>query len=133
MRYRLLKDSEWSDYETLFKKIFGYWDSNQRPHYVILAEREDGVIGFVSLTRTHVDTCYLQYAGILKEDRGKQQWNLLEGALNEFKKIGVKYVVARVHNKNHASLIVALKMGWTVIGFRSTTEDKSLVEIIKEI
>lgn len=131
IKFQILEDKDFNTYVELFKNIFGYWDNNQRPNYIIAGLVNDTPVGFASFIRTHIDTVYLQYCGVLKEQRGRTYWKLLAGAIDQFPET-TKYVVCRISNKNTSALIIALKHGFKIIGFRSTTQDDSLVELIKE-
>jgi len=121
------------EYETIHNRIF----SENKTHIPAIYYKvyENGEYkGFVSGYLHDLITFYIQRIGIVDLFKGKKQSEGLANAIWEhLKKEGFKFLMGTVETNNIPTIIVALKTGFIINGFRVDTGGKQYVEIIKEL
>jgi len=128
---RILTPEEINDtYSTIYKSIFGISPTNQIPRTVIVQEKDDKVIGFVSGYLIDTETFYLAWGGtVSKFVQARKFWKESEAT---FKEHGVKWFQTTVENINTQWQRVLMGMGWIPFGVKATG-GKLYIEYFKEL
>ena len=128
---RILTPEEINDqYPIIFKKIFKDYPVNQIPRTVIVQEKDNEIIGFVSGYLIDKETFYLAWGGtVSKFVQAKKFW--MEGE-TLFKEHGVKWFQTNVENTNTQWQRVLMGMGWIPFGIKATG-GKLYIEYFKEL
>ena len=105
-------------YPVIFEKIFKVPPTNQIPRTVLVQEKDDEIIGFVSGYLIDTETFYMAWGGtVSKFVQAKKFWD--EGELT-FKEHGVKWFQTNVENTNTQWQRVLMGMGWIPFGIKAT-------------
>jgi len=128
---RILTPEEINDtYSTIYKSIFGISPVNQIPRTVIVQEKDDKVIGFVSGYLIDRETFYMAWGGtVSKFVQAKKFW--VEGEAL-FKEHGVKWFQTNIENTNTQAQRLLMGMGWIPFGVKATG-GKLYIEYFKEL
>jgi len=117
-------------YPVIFEKIFKAPPINQIPRTVIVQEKDDEIIGFVSGFLINTETFYMAWGGtVSKFVQAKKFW--VEGEAF-FKEHGVKWFQTNVENINTQWQRVLMGMGWIPFGVKATG-GKLYIEYFKEL
>jgi len=131
MRFERFLYNECKDYLEIHNEIFPE-DPMHIPAIIYKGYLKDKYLGFFSGYLHDRITFYIQKIGIPKELRNKK---LSRDIVNEIwsylKSEGFRFLMGTVQNTNIPTLIVALKTGWIIHGYRTATDGKQYVEIIK--
>ena len=118
---RLLKRYSIKDvsgnYFEAFQSVFGEWTlQGNCPSEVYFGYEDDQLVGFLSGYPLSLNTWYIQRAGFIKNERNKfSNLNRIIFALNEIHKDWPCLIIL-VDNNDIKALVVALKMGFKIIG-----------------
>jgi len=128
---RILTPKEINDtYPTIYKSIFGISPTNQIPRTVIVQEKDDKIVGFISGYLIDKETFYMAWGGsVSKFVNSKKSWNEMEGF---FKEHGVKWFQTNVQNTNTQCQRILMGIGWIPFGIKATG-GKLYIEYFKEL
>ncbi len=120
-------------YYQLHNEIFDY-DPIHIPSIVYVGFEDKNYIGFMSGYLHNAVTFYVQKTGIPERHRNHKLSKILLNELWEhLRQEGFTALLALVQNVNTPALIMALKTGWLIYGYRVTREGEQYVEILKEL
>ena len=122
---RFFSPEEMHSYKYLFIRCFGYWDNKHTPEIVAVMELDRDPIAFLSGRWNSKDLFYIQYCGVVPEQRIKNASLFLTEGL---KLIGAAGFTTYTPNDNQPAMKVLLNLGFRVIGIRFTEDRKILVE-----
>jgi len=122
------------DYVEIHNEIFPE-DPAHIPAVVYKAHKEDGeYFGFWSGYLHDRATFYIQRIGIPERFRnGKLSKKIVTAIWDHLKGEGFKFLMGTIEAKNIPPIIVALKTGWLIHGFRVSSDGTQHIEIIKEL
>ena len=115
-------------YPVVFEKVFGYWQPNQFPQHVIVAMREDELIGFASGFYTHQDVFHIQYVGLAPDHRGRGMTRLFN---NVEQHMPARIYTAHIPQGNVIPQRYLLGNGYYVMGIRAV-DGILYIEFMKE-
>lgn len=123
-------------FHAMHKEVFGR-DAlpQERPSTLWLFRSEDEVVGFMSGYATDAMTFYVQRIGATPAFRQKR-WlyrELYRQIEEPLKKAGVRYLTGTIRADNPAPLVVALRTGWVVHGYKVNTNGAQYVQVIKDL
>lgn len=130
---RFLYEDCKSWYHQLHNEIFDP-DSLHIPAIVYVGFEDKNYIGFMSGYLHDARTFYVQKTGIPERHRNhKLSKELLNEIWERIRQDGFTALLGLVQNINTPTLIMALKSGWRVYGYRVSVDGKQYVEILKEL
>jgi len=131
MEYRLVETTK-EEFDGLHKLVFGNIDPNMHPPIVIVAMQDKELIGFISGYFHNLNTFYIQALGIVPAHQKKGHARFFKEATAAILEGDVRYLMGWINAKDNVTLRIALSNGFHIMGTRTTTKGKLLVEIIKE-
>jgi len=128
---RVLTPEETNEiYPIIFEKIFKVHPTNHIPRTVVVQEKDDEIIGFVSGYLIDTETFYMAWGGtVSKFVQARKFWEEGEAL---FKEHGVKWFQTNVENINTQWQRVLMGMGWIPFGVKATG-GKLYIEYFKEL
>jgi len=117
-------------YPIIFEKIFKVSPTNQIPRTVLVQEKDNEIIGFVSGYLIDRETFHLAWGGTVS--KFVQSRNLWKESEVIFKEHGVKWFQTFVENINTQWQRVLMGMGWIPFGVKATG-GKLYIEYFKEL
>lgn len=136
MTLKLIKEiitPENTEYREIHNQIFPSDDYHSTSVYYKCFENDE-YKGFLSGYFHSLNTFYIQRIGIIELFKGtKQSERLANFIWDEIKKEGIRFLMGTIETGNIPTIIVALKTGFIIHGFRVDTGGKQYVEIIKEL
>ena len=118
------------NYNAIYTKIFKAHPTNQIPRTVVVQEKDNEVIGFVSGYLIDRETFYLAWGGTVSTfTQARKFWTEGEAV---FKEQGVKWFQTNVENTNTSWQRVLMGMGWIPFGIKATG-GKLYIEYFKEL
>lgn len=134
MRFKRFLYNECTDYLEIHNEIFPEDPAHIPAVIYKVYTDDDKYFGFFSGYLHDRITFYIQRIGIPKVYRNKK---LSRKIVNEIwahlKSEGFRALMGTVETKNIPTIIVALKTGWIIHGFRVDSSGKQYVEIIKSL
>ena len=128
---RILTPKEITEqYPIIFEKVFKVPPTNQIPRTVIVQEKDDEIIGFVSGYLIDTETFYLAWGGTVSTFTQARKFWVESEAI--FKENGVKWFQTNVENTNTSWQRVLMGMGWIPFGIKATG-GKLYIEYFKEL
>lgn len=118
-------------YPEIYKSVFDEIDPVQCPSLVYLGFEDGKYIGFMSGYLHSMVTFVIQYAGIIREQRGYKTLAVFREGLKELLK-DFKYIMCVISNKNRPAIKLALNEDFLIHGIRQSTTGDLFVELIKE-
>ena len=116
-------------YRRYFEEAFGLYDETHIPCNIIIISDDDVIIGFASWYVHNVVTIYLQCIGFVNNARKKYSYFCEVIRYMENKGVAI---MGTIYNNSKVALIWALRYGFNIVGTRTLSNGKILVEIIKE-
>ncbi len=122
------------NYVEIHNEIFPE-DPAHIPAIVYKAFTEDGeYFGFWSGYYHDSVTFYIQRIGIPERFRnGKLSKEIVNAIWDYLKSEGFRFLMGTIETKNISPIIVALKTGWIINGYRTDTGGKQYIEIIRKL
>jgi hypothetical protein len=117
-------------YPKIFKEIFGFEPDLQLPRTVLVQERDNKIIGFVSGYLIDRENFYMAWGGTTKTFAGNRQ--LWRDAEAEFKSFGISYLQSRVENTDTNCQRMLMGIGWIPFGMKAT-QGKLFIDYYKEL
>jgi hypothetical protein len=136
MEIRALVDNELrTTYKDMFEHVFGEWDDNQNPTFVLVLYDDDGDwFGFFTCYLMNKKSVYIPFVGMRtdKQDQGYSDFGDI--FYNFLRKRGIEIITSKIHQFDSRALIVSLKQGWVIYGVeRGTMVDGIWVLVSKYI
>jgi hypothetical protein len=125
-----VRDNKQVVFQKLFERSFDYRNTTHTPAEVYVQTNESGRPCVMYAGHPHDNyTWYLQFAARFD---GQGDGAELFDEFHRFMGQKYKYMLNAVENNNYPALYRCLKSGYIIIGTRTTTTGKILVELIKE-
>jgi hypothetical protein len=118
-------------WETMFRAIFGEPPVTECPPVFIVLDVEGEPVGFASGYSTSLAEFYIQRIGMVPGHH--MHIKLWKKVAEYMKSRGCLYLTGNVRADNRRTLILALRNGWNIYGFRVSTGGEQFVQIIKEL
>ena len=94
----------------------------------------DKYLGFCSGYLHDRFTFYIQRIGIPEAYRNRKlSREIMKEIWAYLKSEGFRFLMGTIETTNTPTIIVALKTGWIIHGYRTTTDGKKYIEIIKKL
>lgn len=134
MKFERFLYNECKDYFKIHNEIFPE-DPSHIPAIVYKGYTDDGkYLGFCSGYLHDKITFYIQRIGIPKKYRNnKLSQKIMKKIWIYLKSEGFRSLMGTIETTNTPAIIVALKTGWIIHGFRVDTSGKQYIEIIKKL
>lgn len=132
MRFERFLYSECKDYLKIHNEIFPE-DPSHIPAIVYKSYTDDNkYLGFCSGYLHDRFTFYIQRIGIPEAYRNRKlSREIMKEIWAYLKSEGFRFLMGTIETTNIPTIIVALKTGWLIYGYRTATDGKKYIEIIK--
>ncbi len=107
-------------YPRVYAEVFGRAPApSDHPSFVALGYEDDAPIGFLSGYAQDDDTLYVQRIGLFPDHRSEgRALELWRDVARLLRRDGYRWLTGTVRSDNPIPLVVALKAGWRVVGFK---------------
>lgn len=129
----LTKEELLTVYINLFTEIFGEWNDQQNPSFVLVIDNKDNEsIGFVACYLMNKTTVYMPFVGLKEEYQKKGHPRILFKIEDFLRERGITLITGKVHQFDTRTLLVSLRTGWMVYGIERGTEVDGLWILISK-
>lgn len=107
-------------YPRVYAEVFGREPSpTDHPSFVALGYEAEAPVGFLSGYAQDEDTLYVQRTGLFPDHRNEgRSLELWHEAARFLRRDGYRWLTGTIRSDNPIPLVVALKAGWRVVGFK---------------
>lgn len=124
-------------FRELFREVFGReaW-AEEFPALLTVGhlDGEEGPVGFMSGSPKDLQAFYMQRIGVVPRHRNERLYLKFSGLVEQhIRNHGFRYVTGTIRVDNPQPIIVAVKTGWRIHGFKVSTSGVQYLQVIKDL
>ncbi len=122
-------------YPAVYAEVFGRPPKpSDHPSFVVLGYEAEAPVGFMSGYAQDDETLYVQRIGFFPDHRSEGRALDLWGEVARFlRRDGYRWLAGAVRSDNPIPLVVALKAGWRVVGFKQDSRGVGYVQTLLDL